>query len=458
MTEAGTRATRAERDHAALAGRVAPVPRAEFARRRRHLLDALEPNSIAIVHAAAQVTRSRDTEYPFRQDSDFYYLTGFPEADAVAVLMPGRPHGEYVLFCHEKHPEYELWHGSRIGAEQACVRYGAEDAFPLQDIDDILPGLIEGRNRVYYSMGRSREFDSRIMAWVNSIRAREASGAAPPGEFTDLDHLVHEQRLFKSAAEVRQLRRAAAISVAAHRRAMRQCRAGLYEYQLEAELLHEFARHGARSAAYPSIVAGGPNACTMHYTANDQRLKRGDLVLIDAGAEYRGYAADITRTFPVAGRFSRRQRQLYEVVLAAQEAALAATGPGRDWNAPHDASVEELTRGLIDLGLLRGNLRRLIARGAHRRFYPHRVGHWMGLDVHDVGAYRPGGEWRELEAGMVLTVEPGLYIAPGDRDVPAAWRGVGVRIEDDVLITDRGHDLLTTALPRAPAEIEALMQ
>jgi Xaa-Pro aminopeptidase len=419
---------------------------------------ALEPNSIAILPAASQAVRSRDTEYPFRQDSDFHYLTGFPEADAVAVLLPGRVHGEYVLFCHEKDPFSELWHGSRIGAEAACERYAADDAFPLSDIDDILPGLIEGRERVYYSMGRSREFDARVMAWVNTIRAKEASGAVPPGEFTDLDHLLHEQRLFKSAGELQQLRRAAAISVAAHLRAMRQCRPGLYEYQLEGELLHEFTRHGARYAAYPSIVAGGANACTLHYTANDHRLRRGDLVLIDAGCEFRSYAADITRTFPVSGRFSRRQRAVYEIVLAAQEAAFAAIAPGRSWNDAHQASVEEITRGLIDLGLLKGNLRRLIQRGAYRRFYPHRVGHWLGLDVHDVGDYRPGGEWRELEAGMVLTVEPGLYIPPHDRDVPSAWRGIGVRIEDDVAVTQEACELLTCGLPRTVAEIEAATQ
>jgi Xaa-Pro aminopeptidase len=441
-----------------LDARVTAVPKGEYARRRRQLMDQLEPNSIAIVPAASQAIRSRDTEYPFRQDSDFHYLTGFPEADAVAVLLPDRTHGDYVLFCSEKDAHEELWNGARIGAEAACERYGAADAFPLADIDDILPGLIEGRGRVYYSMGRRRDFDARVMGWVNSIRAREAAGAVPPGDFTDLDHLLHEQRLFKSAAEVRQMRRAGAISVAAHIRAMRQCRPGIYEYQLEAELLHEFARHGARSAAYPSIVAAGANACTMHYTQNTARLKRGDLVLIDAGCEYRGYAADITRTFPAGGRFNRRQRKLYEVVLQAQEAAFAAIRPGADWNAPHDASVEAITRGLLDLGLLRGNLRRLIRAGAYRRFYMHRVGHWLGLDVHDVGDYRPGGEWRELEPGMALTVEPGLYIAPDDRDAPAPWRGMGIRIEDDVLVTAEGFDLLTPGLPRTPDEIEAVMQ
>lgn len=436
---------------------VAVLPRVEYARRRRQLLGMLEPNSIAIVPAASMALRSRDTQYPFRQDSDFLYLTGFDEPDGVAVLLPDRAHGEYVLFCHERDPQAELWNGARAGTEGACERFGADDAFPLADIDDILPGLIEGRGRVYYSMGRSREFDARVMAWVASIRSKVASGAAPPGEFTDLDHLLHEQRLFKSAAELRQMRRAAEITAQAHRRAMRQCRPGLYEYQLEGELLHEFSRHGARQVAYPSIVAGGANACVMHYTSNAAKLRRGDLVLIDAGCEYRGYASDVTRTLPVSGRFSRRQRALYNVVLKAQEAALAAIRPGSDWNAPHDASVEAVTAGLVDLGLLRGNLGRLIERGAYRKYYMHRVGHWLGLDVHDVGDYRPGGQWRLLEAGMVMTVEPGIYIPRDDTSVAGPWRGMGIRIEDDVLVTDDGCEVLSAGLPTAVDDIEALM-
>lgn len=438
--------------------RVSVIPRADFARRRRQLMAMMEPNSISIVTAASLATRSRDTEYPFRQDSDFSYLTNFPEPDAVAVLIPGRDHGEYVLFCQEKDPQEELWHGTRAGTDKATQDYGADDAFPLADIDDILPGLIEGRGRVYYSMGRSKDFDARIMGWVNSIRSKVAAGAVPPGEFTDLDHLLHEQRLFKTAAELRQMRKAAAITVQAHRRAMRQCRPGMFEYELEAELLHEYGRAGARFAAYPSIVAGGENACTMHYINNDKRLRSGDLVLIDAGAEYRGYAADVTRTFPVNGRFSKRQRALYELVLAAQEAAFAELRPGRDWNAPHAATVEVITRGLIDLGLLRGNVQKLIDQGAYRDFYMHRVGHWLGLDVHDVGDYRPGGEWRQLEAGMALTVEPGIYVSPQNDRVPPAWRGIGIRIEDDVVITETGFELLSSGLPRTCDEIEAWMQ
>ncbi|MEM6301627.1 MAG: Xaa-Pro aminopeptidase [Pseudomonadota bacterium] len=442
----------------ALEQRVASVPKSEYLKRRRRLMAMFEANSIAIVPAATLAIRSRDTQYRFRQDSDFYYLTAFPEPDAVAVFIPGRSHGEYVLFCHEQDSHEELWNGARIGTEAACSSFGADDAFPLSDIDDILPGLIEGRGRVYYSMGRSKEFDAQIMAWVNSIRSKIAAGAAPPGEFTDLDHLLHDQRLLKSAAELRQLRRAAAISVLAHRRAMRQCRPGMMEYELEAELAHEFATRGARDAAYPSIVAGGANACTMHYIENSDRLRKGDLVLIDAGCEYRGYASDITRTFPVGGRFSKRQRQLYELVLAAEEAAFTRLAPGLDWNAAHVASVKVITEGLVKLGLLDGDPASLIAEDAYRRFYGHRVGHWLGLDVHDVGDYRIGDTWRTLEVGMVLTVEPGLYIGADDPTVPAPWRGLGVRVEDNVVITEEGYELLTKNLPRTVSEIEAWMR
>ena len=436
---------------------VPALPRAEFARRRRRLLGLLESNSIAIIPAARASIRSRDTEYPFRQDSDFHYLTGFDEPDALAVLMPGRDHGEFLLFCHDRDAQEELWNGSRAGTEGACERFGADDAFPLADIDDILPGLIEGRGRVYYSMGRSPEFDAQILAWVNSIRSKVDAGAVPPGEFTDLDHLLHELRLFKSAGEQRQMRHAAAITVAAHRRALRQCRAGMFEYQLEAEIQYEFARQGARQAAYPAIVAGGRNACIMHYTANAARLRSGDLVLIDAGCEFRGYAADVTRSFPVNGRFSTRQRALYDVVLAAQRAALEHIHPGACWDDAHRASVEVITSGLVDLGLLRGNVSSLIRRGAYREFYMHRVGHWLGLDVHDVGDYRPGGAWRQLEPGMVVTVEPGIYVPANNERVPRAWRGLGIRIEDDVLITEGGHEVLSADLPTEPDALEALM-
>lgn len=433
------------------------ISKAEYARRRKNFMALMEPNSIAIIPAAREQVRSRDTEYPYRQDSDFYYLSGFTEPEAVLVLLPGRRHGQFIVFCRDRDPAMELWHGRRLGPEGVCDRHGADDAFPIGDIDDILPGLIEGRERVYYSMGRSTEFDRQIMSWVNSIRAREASGAVPPGEFTDLDHMLHELRLFKSAAELRVMRRAADITARAHKRAMAACRPGLFEYQLEAELQHEFAMGGARFPAYSSIVGGGANACVLHYVENSAKLRDGDLVLIDAGCELECYASDVTRTFPVNGRFSKEQRALYELVLAAQDAAIAEIRPGNHWNQPHDASVRVITRGLVELGLLKGAVSKLVKDQAYRAFYMHRVGHWLGLDVHDVGDYRVGEEWRLLEPGMVMTVEPGIYIAPDAPKVAKKWRGIGIRIEDNVVVTDTGCELLTAGAPKTVEEIEALM-
>ncbi len=433
------------------------ISKSEFARRRKNLMALMEPNSIAIIPSAREQLRNRDTEYPFRQDSDFYYLSGFTEPDAVLVLAPGRRHGQFVMFCRERNAELELWHGYRAGQEGACEKFAADDAFPIGDIDDILPGLIEGRDRVYYSMGRSAEFDRQIMGWVNNIRRKEASGAVPPGEFTDLDHMIHDLRLVKSVAEQRLLRRAGEITARGHRRAMALCRPGQYEYQLAAELAYEFASSGARHLAYPSIVGCGANACTLHYVDNDSIMRAGELVLVDAGCELEYYASDVTRTYPVSGRFSPEQRALYELVLQAQLAAIAAIKPGNHWNQPHDASVRVITAGLLELGLLRGKLKTLIERKAYREFYMHRVGHWLGLDVHDVGDYRVGNAWRQLEPGMVMTVEPGIYISPANTKVAKKWRGIGIRLEDDVLVTADGCEVLTAAAPKAIAEIEALM-
>lgn len=433
------------------------ISKKEFAARRRELMDLMEPNSIAIVPAAPVRTRSRDTEYPYRQDSDFFYLSGFAEPEAVLVLIPGRPHGEYVMFCRERDRTMEIWNGYRAGPEGVVKDFGADDAFPIGDLDEILPGLIEGRERVYYQMGKDPEFDRNVMNWVNSIRAKVRSGAHPPGEFIALDHLLHDMRLFKSPAEVKVMQKAADITANAHLRAMEKCRPGMMEFQLEAEFLHEFSREGSRFPAYSSIVGGGANACVLHYIDNNCELKDGDLVLIDAGAEYQHYAADITRTFPVNGKFSREQRALYDVVLKAQLAAIKAVKPGNHWNQPHEAALQELVKGLVSLGLLQGTVEELIASEAYRRFYMHRTGHWLGMDVHDVGDYKVGDEWRVLEPGMVLTVEPGLYVAADDDTVDARWRGIGIRIEDDVLVTEKGRKILTAAAPKDPDEIEALM-
>lgn len=433
------------------------ISRQEYARRRKALMAQMEPNSIAVLPAAQVYIRNRDVEHAYRQDSDFQYLTGFPEPEAVAVLIPGREHGEYVLFCREKDKERELWDGYRAGQEGAVTEYGADDAFPINDVDDILPGLIEGRERVYYAMGANPDFDRRLTNWINVIRSKARLGATPPNEFVALDHLLHDMRLYKSAAEIKVMQAAAEISAQAHIRAMQVCRPGAYEYQLEAELQHTFMRHGSRSPAYSSIVAAGRNGCILHYTENTSQIRDGDLILIDAGCELDCYASDITRTFPANGRFSAEQRAIYDIVLAAQYAAFEAIAPGRHWNESHEATVRVITAGLLELGLLKGELDQLIANETYKRFYMHRAGHWLGMDVHDVGDYRVGGEWRELEAGMVMTVEPGIYIAPDDDTVPRKWRGIGVRIEDDVVVTRSGHEILSGSVPKLPEEIEALM-
>ena len=433
------------------------ITKKEFARRRKSLITQMEPNSIAIVPAASELIRNRDVEYPFRQDSDFYYLTGFAEPDAVLVLLPGRKHGQYVLFCRDRDPAMELWNGYRAGPEGACEEYGADDAFPISDIDDILPGLIEGRERVYYAMGRHADFDRKVMEWVNVIRSKVRSGAHPPGEFLDLNHLLHDMRLYKSAAEVRVMRKAAKISAGAHIRAMTICKPGVAEYQLEAEILHEFGRNGARFPAYSSIVGSGKNGCILHYTDNADVMKDGDLVLIDAGCELEHYAADITRTFPVNGKFSKEQKALYELVLKSQLAAIKVIKPGGHWNEAHDATVKVITKGLLELGLLKGTVKQLIAKEAYKDFYMHRAGHWLGMDVHDVGDYKVGDEWRVLEEGMVLTVEPGIYVSPNNSKVAKKWRGIGIRIEDDVVVTKEGCEVLSSGVPKTVKEIEALM-
>jgi Xaa-Pro aminopeptidase len=429
----------------------------EFARRRKQLMRMIGKGGIAILPAAPTRVRNRDVEHAYRQDSDFHYLTGFPEPEAAAVLMPGRDHGEYVLFCRDRDPERETWDGYRAGPEGAVRDYGADDAFPISDIDDILPGMLEHSERVYYTIGLSAEFDQRLLGWVNQLRAAAKTGVTTPTEFVALDHLLHDMRLFKSRGEVAAMRKAAKIAAAAHVRAMRACRPGMMEYEIEAEFLHEFRRHNS-TPSYQPIVGGGANGCILHYTENKDRLRDGDLLLIDAGCEYDCYASDITRTFPVSGRFTAEQRALYEVVLEAQLAAIDKVRPGNHWNEPHDAAVKTLTRGLVRLGLLKGRVPTLIKNGDYRRFYMHRTGHWLGMDVHDVGDYKVGDEWRILEPGMVLTIEPGLYVAPGSRGVPKKWWGTGVRIEDDVLVTTAGADVLSADAPKDPDEIERLMQ
>ncbi|WOB25570.1 MULTISPECIES: aminopeptidase P N-terminal domain-containing protein [Xanthomonas] len=429
---------------------------AEYARRRKQLMQMAGEKAILILPAAPERIRSHDTHYPYRQDSDFWYLSGFPEPEAVLVLVPGRKHGEAILFCRERDAEREAWDGPREGQEGAVECYGMDDAYPIDDVDEILPGLLEGRTRVYYHFGRDVDFDLKLIGWLKRVREQVRHGAQPPHEFLELGHLLHEQRLFKSRDEIALMQQAADISVRAHRAAMRLARPGVHEYELQAEVEREF-RAADAWPAYGSIVGAGSNACVLHYRANNARSREGDLVLIDAGAEYRGYAADITRTFPVNGRFTPAQRALHALVGAAQAAALAQARPGVAYEAGHVAAVETLTEGLLRLGLLKGKLERNIAEEQYKRFYRHKTGHWLGLDVHDVGDYRLAGDSRLLEPGMVFTIEPGLYVSADDTSVDAKWRGIGIRTEDNVLITADGHRVLTDALARSADEIEAEM-
>ena len=426
----------------------------ELFRARRTRLAAAMGGGVAVVPTAPERARNRDTHYPFRFDSHFYYLCGFPEPEAALVIVAGdRPRS--LLFCREKNEEREIWDGFRYGPAAARERFGVDEAYPIAELDARLADLLADQPCLHYPMGADASWDARAMGWLNAVRAKARAGVAAPERAADIRALVDEMRLVKDASEIALMRRAADISAAAHRRAIAAAAPGRHEYELEAELLHEFRRRGAQAPAYGSIVAGGPNACVLHYVSNDARLQEGDLVLIDAGCELDGYASDITRTFPVGPRFSAAQREVYEIVLAAQAAAVAATRPGRTWNEPHDAAVRVLAQGMLDLKLLQGSLDEVLEKETYKRFYMHRTGHWLGLDVHDAGDYKKNGQWRPLVPGMVLTVEPGLYIRAAD-DVPAALQGIGIRIEDDALVTETGCELITAAAPKSVAEIEAL--
>jgi Xaa-Pro aminopeptidase len=427
--------------------------------------------SIALLPAAAAAPRNRDVHYPYRQDSDFYYLTGFPEPEAVAVLAPGAKQ-EFLLFCRERDPQMEIWHGRRAGPHGAIARYGADNAYPIQQIDCLLPPLLEERERVYYAMGYYPDFDRRIMDWLAHVRGKARAGVRAPTTFIALEQLLHPMRLRKEPEEVAVMRESARIAAEAHCRAMQICQPGLREYELEAEILHTFIRHGA-GWSYPSIVGGGDNSCILHYTENNAPLRDGDVVLIDAGAELDGYASDITRTFPINGHFSGEQRAIYELVLASQQAAIAKVRPGCHFNEPHEAAVRTLTEGLVALGLLHGEVEALIKEEQYKAFYMHRTGHWLGMDVHDVGDYKSGDDWRVFEPGMVTTIEPGLYLPAGGKtmdthwaqlgvfletELEERWWRIGIRIEDDVLVTPDGCEVLTAAAPKEMTDIEALMR
>jgi Xaa-Pro aminopeptidase len=424
-------------------------------RARRARLARTMGSGVAIVPTSPERARNRDAHYPYRFDSYFYYLTGFREPEAVLALVAGAE-PRSVLFCREKDPEREIWDGFRYGPEGARAAFGVDEAHPISRLDELMPELIADRGSLHCHLGADPAWDVRVMGWINHVRGRARSGVTAPAEVRDVHVLLDEMRLIKGPEELAVMRQAANITAGAHRRAMRAARPGRLEYEIEAELLHEFRRHGAQAPAYSPIVAAGERACVLHYVQNDGVLGGDDLLLIDAGCELDGYAADVTRTFPVGGRFTSPQREIYELVLAAQAAAIAAVRPGNAWEAPHRAAVETLVRGMIDLKLLAGSVAEAVETEAYKKFYMHRTGHWLGLDVHDAGDYKRGGEWRALVPGMVLTVEPGCYIRPG-AGVPARYAGIGVRIEDDVAVTETGAEVLTHEAPKQPADIEAWM-
>jgi Xaa-Pro aminopeptidase len=425
------------------------------AARRLRLAQAM-PGAIALVPTAPERVRNRDTHFPYRFDSYFHYLTGFEEPEAVLVVVADAA-PRSILFCREKNAEREIWDGLRHGPEGARARFGFDEARPIATLDEAMPQLLADRPALWYPVGADAEWDARVMRWLNAVRANARSGVAAPQQLHDVRAVLDDMRLVKDEQELAAMRKAGAISAAAHRRAMRAARPGLHEYQVEAELLYEFRRQGAQFPAYWPIVAGGANACVLHYVSNSAPLADGALLLIDAGCELDGYAADITRTFPVNGRFSGAQREVYELVLAAQRAAMEKVRAGNAWNEPHDAAVKVLAQGMLDLGLLQGSLDAVLEKEAYKRFYMHRTGHWLGMDVHDAGEYKRAGGWRKLEPGMTLTVEPGLYIRAAD-DVPERLRDIGVRIEDDVLVTGADCEVLTGEAPKSIADIEALMR
>ena len=423
---------------------------------RRAKLATQMGDGVALVATAPERVRNRDSHYPYRFDSYFYYLTGFIEPEAALVIVAGKT-PRSILFCRTKDPERETWEGFRYGPEAAREVFGLDEAHPVASLDEALPKLLENQPALHYPVGAEADWDARVMRWLNAVRARSRAGVTAPARLQDVRVLLDDMRLLKDAHEVGVMRRAARIAAAAHRRAMQAALPGRMEYEIEAELLHEFRRNGAQFPAYSPIVAGGANACVLHYVSNDARLGKGDLLLIDAGCELDGYASDITRTFPVDGRFTGAQRSVYDIVLAAQAAAISTVRAGAGWNEPHDAAVRVLAQGLIDLKLLQGSLDEVLQKETYKRFYMHRTGHWLGLDVHDAGEYKHAGKWRPLEPGMVLTVEPGLYIRAAD-DIPRRFHDIGIRIEDDVAVTASGCEVLTSEAPKRIEDVEAIMR
>lgn len=429
---------------------------AEFKKRRDDLI-ARMGEGVAVIPTAPECIRNRDSHYPYRFDSYFYYLTGFKEPEAVLFVVAGAQ-PKTIMFCRDKDIEREIWDGFRYGPEAAVAEFGVDEAYSIALLNEMAPKLLGNQTQLFYSLGADKDWDARITAWLNGLREQARGGVRVPDAMVDVRRLLDEMRLIKSAYELESMRRSATIAAAAHINAMRLTRAGMMEYEIEAAFLHAFYRNGAQAPAYTSIVAGGANACTLHYNANNARLKDGDLLLIDAGCELDGYASDITRTFPVSGKFSAPQKDLYELVLAAQAAAIAQVNGQNHWNAPHEAALNVLVDGFIHYGLCKGTRDEVLESGSYRQFYMHRTGHWLGLDVHDAGEYKTNdGSWRKLEAGMVLTVEPGCYVRPAD-NVPEHFWNIGIRIEDDVVVTAQQTEVLTQATPKTVADIESVMQ
>lgn len=424
-----------------------------YAARRTRLLKSLS-SGVAMIPTAPERHRNGDASYPYRFDSHFYYLTGFSEPEAILVLDATA--GRSILFCREKNPEREIWDGFRYGPDQAREHFGFDEAYPLSQLETMMPTLLAGQSALHYAFGCDSLFDQKIFGWLQQVRQQVRVGLKAPDVIQDIRYTLSENRLIKDASEIALMREAGRISGVAHERAMRMTRPEMYEYQIEAEILRTFASNGARYPAYESIVAGGANACVLHYVSNRDRLKDGDLLLIDAGCEFEGYAGDITRTFPVNGRFTPAQRAVYDIVLEAELAGIAAVQPGAAWNAPADAALRVLVQGLVDLKLLTGSVDGNIESESYRQFYMHRIGHWLGLDVHDVGDYKIQGQWRPFVAGMVTTIEPGLYIRPAE-NVPAEFNNIGIRIEDDVLVCADGHEVLSHLAPKTPEALEAMI-
>ena len=429
-----------------------------FSERRLQLSNKVLDDSAIIVASALVKSRISDTDYAYRQDSNFYYLSGYEEPDSLILIRPNHDKEKFIIFCRDRDPLREQWDGFRTGQDGAIQEYQADNAYSINSIDQMMPELLAGVKNIYFSMSAPCGVDLKISKWVEDIRKNTRAGAEPPHNLLSLDSILHEMRLIKEDYEMDLMKQAADITTEAHIRAMQAVTPGMFEYQLEAEYLYAFNKNGARSAAYNSIVGGGNNSCILHYVENNAELKDGDLVLVDAGCEYKYYASDVTRTFPVNGKFSPEQKEIYSIVLEAHKQSMEQAKPGNKWNLMHEKSVEVIVEGLLDLGLLKGTKDQVIENGDYSKFYMHRIGHWLGMDVHDVGGYKQDGDWRDLEKGMVMTIEPGIYILDSLEDVDDKWKGIGVRIEDDIVVTESGFEVLTPNVPRTVEEVEHTVQ